>query len=124
MASVLREKYGNSYPIPKMRVPKIMSYLVGPFFGLTQSLAPLRARALATAFIFFIFTGFGNGLGPLFVGSVSNMLTEAEGSARALQYALSIIPVISVIAGLVVLMRCKGIADDLTAQGLKLQDKL
>ena len=98
--------------------------LFGPFFGLTQSLAPLRARALATAFIFFIFTGFGNGLGPLFVGSVSNNLTEAEGSARALQYALSIIPVISIIAGLIVLMRRKGIAADLAAQGYQLQDQL
>ena len=98
--------------------------LFGPFFGLVQSLAPLRARALATAFIFFIFTGFGNGLGPLFVGSISNMLTEAEGSARALQLAMSIIPFISVIAGLVVLMRRRGIAEDLAAQGLQLQDKL
>lgn len=98
--------------------------LFGPFFGLTQSLAPLRARALATAFIFFIFTGFGNGLGPLFVGSISNSLTVSEGPARALQYALTIIPPISVIAGLVVLMRRRGIAEDLAAQGLQLQDKL
>lgn len=98
--------------------------LFGPFFGLTQSLAPLRARALATAFIFFIFTGFGNGLGPLLVGHLSDYLAASTGEARALQYALSIIPGISIIAGLVVLMRRKGIAEDLAAKGLEHQDEL
>ena len=87
--------------------------LFGPFFGLVQSLAPLRARALATAFIFFIYSGFGFGFGPLYVGTVSDWLTTSLGDAQALQYALSTIPVISIIAGLIVLTRRTGVVEDL-----------
>ncbi|MBF8270250.1 MAG: MFS protein [Gammaproteobacteria bacterium] len=87
--------------------------LFGPFFGLVQSLAPLRARALATAFIFFIYSGFGFGFGPLYVGALSDFLTTSLGEAQALQYALSTIPVISIIAGLIVLARRAGVVEDL-----------
>ena len=87
--------------------------LFGPFFGLVQSLAPLRARALATAFIFFIYSGFGFGFGPLYVGALSDLITASLGEAQALQYALSTIPVISIIAGLIVLTRRAGVVEDL-----------
>jgi MFS family permease len=95
--------------------------LFGPFFGLVQSLAPLRARALATAFIFFIYSGFGFGLGPLYIGTVSDWLTPSLGPAQALQYALSTIPAISIIAGLIVLFRREGVAADLAVQGLEVR---
>jgi len=97
--------------------------LFGPFFGMVQSLAPLRARALATAFIFFIYSGFGFGFGPLFVGSLSDLLTVWLDEARALQYALSTIPFISIIAGLIVLFRREGVAADLAAEGLGVSDR-
>lgn len=100
--------------------------LFGPFFGLIQSLAPLRARALATAFIFFIYSGFGFGFGPLYVGAlsdvlagskhvplISELLTATMSEAQALQYALTTIPVISVIAGLIVLIRRDDVRGDL-----------
>jgi MFS family permease len=89
--------------------------LFGPFFGLVQSLAPLRARALATAFIFFIYSGFGFGFGPLYVGTLSDLLAGSLGEAQALQYALSTIPVISVSAGLIVLSRRASVPGDLAA---------
>jgi len=92
--------------------------LFGPFFGLVQSLAPLRARALATAFIFFIYSGFGFGFGPLYVGALSDLLSGSLGEALSLQYALSTIPVISIIAGVIVLARRTGVVQDLAAQGL------
>ncbi|MFC1848735.1 SDR family oxidoreductase [candidate division CSSED10-310 bacterium] len=34
IATILRQKFGDKYPLPKMTVPKFLSYLVGPFFGL------------------------------------------------------------------------------------------
>ena len=87
--------------------------LFGPFFGLVQSLAPLRARALATAFIFFIYSGFGFGFGPFYVGAVSDSLVPTLGEAQALQYALSTIPAISVAAGLIVLFGRDRVVGDL-----------
>lgn len=88
--------------------------LFGPFFGLVQSLAPLRARALATAFIFFIYSGIGFGLGPLYTGALSDYLAVSMGEAGGLKYALSTIPFISVIAGLIILFGRGDVVKDLS----------
>ncbi|WP_411824508.1 SDR family oxidoreductase [Leptospira sp. 'Mane'] len=34
-AKILREKFGKKYPIPTGELPKLLVYLVGPFFGLS-----------------------------------------------------------------------------------------
>lgn len=36
MAKILKDYLGNSYPIPKKKLPKIMMYLAGPFAGFSQ----------------------------------------------------------------------------------------
>src|SRR5262249_29718591 len=41
-------------------------YLMGPFFGLVQRMAPLEGRAVATAFTFFILALAGLGIGPTY----------------------------------------------------------
>jgi predicted MFS family arabinose efflux permease len=73
-------------------------YLMGPFFAVVQRLAPLRGRAVATAFFFFILSIWGIGLGPLYVGRVNDMLSSAFGEAEGLRLALMTLPVISVIS--------------------------
>ncbi len=35
VAKIIREKYGNRFPIPKTSLPKFLTYLIGPFFGLS-----------------------------------------------------------------------------------------
>ncbi|AXX16930.1 MULTISPECIES: NAD-dependent epimerase/dehydratase family protein [Leptospira] len=35
VAKMIREKYGNRFPTPKTSLPKFLTYLIGPFFGLS-----------------------------------------------------------------------------------------
>lgn len=37
VAKIIREKYGNRFPTPKSSLPKFLTYMIGPFFGLTWS---------------------------------------------------------------------------------------
>jgi MFS family permease len=48
---------------------------LGPTFSITQALAPLRMRAVASAFLLFLLNLIGLGLGPLAVGFLSDELT-------------------------------------------------
>jgi MFS family permease len=47
---------------------------LGPTFALTQALAPLRMRAVASAFLLFLLNLIGLGLGPQGVGIASDLL--------------------------------------------------
>ncbi len=73
-------------------------FLMGPFFGVVQRLAPLNGRAVATAFFFFILATVGIGIGPLYIGVVNDLLVGAYGQAEGLRLSLTTLPVISVIA--------------------------
>ena len=52
---------------------------LGPTFALTQALAPLRMRALASAFLLFLINLIGLGLGPQMVGIASDLLAPRLG---------------------------------------------
>jgi predicted MFS family arabinose efflux permease len=73
-------------------------YLMGPYFAVVQRLAPLRGRAVATAFFFFILSIWGIGLGPLYIGAMNDLFRGAYGEAEGLRLALMTLPVISLIA--------------------------
>lgn len=73
-------------------------FLMGPFFAVVQRLAPLRGRAVATAFFFFILATIGIGIGPLYVGAMNDLFARFFGEAEGLRLALMTLPVISVIA--------------------------
>lgn len=73
-------------------------FLMGPFFGVVQRLAPLRGRAVATAFFFFILSLSGLGLGPLYIGTVNDILLPIYGEDEGLRFALATLSVISIIA--------------------------
>jgi hypothetical protein len=73
-------------------------YLMGPFFAMVQRLAPLRGRAVATAFFFFILATVGIGLGPLYVGAMNDLFRSAYGDAEGLRLALMTLPIISLAA--------------------------
>lgn len=75
-------------------------FLMGPFFAVVQRLAPLRGRAVATAFFFFILSLAGIGIGPLYVGAMNDLFSWlGYGDAEGLRMAMMTLPVISVIAG-------------------------
>jgi len=74
-------------------------YLMGPFFAVVQRLAPLRGRAVATAFFFFILSLTGLGLGPAYVGGVSDLFQTAYGEAEGLRLSMATLSAISLVAG-------------------------
>jgi MFS family permease len=88
-------------------------YLMGPFFGLTQRLAPLRGRAVATAFIFFILSLTGLGIGPTYVGAMNDYFSENYGQAEGLRLALTTLVGISVVAGAIAMFGRGWVAKDL-----------
>jgi predicted MFS family arabinose efflux permease len=87
----------------------------GPFYGTIQTLAPIRSRATATAFLFFIMALAGAGLGPFIMGVMSDAFEPAHGSAHALRLALTSIPFLSAASGIFVLLRTRRLAVDLAA---------
>jgi MFS family permease len=74
-------------------------FLMGPFFGVVQRLAPLRGRAVATAFFFFILATIGLGIGPLYVGMMNDWFGANVGDAEGLRLALTTLSGISLLAG-------------------------
>ncbi len=66
-----------------------IGFYLGPTFAVAQTLAPLRLRALSTAILFFVLNLIALGIGPSFVGFLSEGLTGAMGEERALRVALS-----------------------------------
>jgi MFS family permease len=91
-------------------------FLMGPFFGVVQRLAPLRGRALATAFFFFILSAVGLGIGPAYVGLLNDLLRSQLGDAEGLRWALFSLTIISAISGGIALLGRGQIARDLGMQ--------
>jgi MFS family permease len=67
------------------------SMFFGPSFAVTQGLATLRSRAVATSILLFVQTFIGLGLGPLLVGMISDSLAPTRGDAVSLAYGLVIV---------------------------------
>ena len=59
----------------------------GPSFAMTQALATLRMRSVATSLLLFVQTLIGLGLGPLLTGMISDYLAPSSGT-NSLRYAL------------------------------------
>ena len=74
-----------------------VSTFLGPCIAITHSLVPQNMRAFASAIFFLVLNLIGLGLGPLFVGIVSDMLAPALG-VESLRWALASTMFISVIA--------------------------
>jgi MFS family permease len=62
----------------------------GPSFAVTQGLATLRTRAVATSILLFVQTLIGLGLGPFLAGAISDWLRPELGE-QSLRYALVIV---------------------------------
>jgi len=87
-------------------------YLMGPYFAVVQRLAPLRGRAVATAFFFFILSLAGLGLGPAYVGFMSDFFQATYGEAEGLRLSMATLSIISLIAGGIACFRRNVILQD------------
>ncbi|HEY6923620.1 MAG TPA: MFS transporter, partial [Steroidobacteraceae bacterium] len=82
--------------VPSFVVMLILgSFFFGPSFAMSQGLAPLRMRAVATSLVLFIQTLVGLGLGPLIVGMISDHLKPSMGDAQGLRYGLVSVGVVN-----------------------------
>jgi MFS family permease len=86
----------------------------GPSFAMTQALATLRMRSVATSVLLFIQTLIGLGVGPSLVGYVSDWLNPSLGAA-SLRYALVIVGLVNVWAAVHYLWGARTLRRDLEA---------
>jgi len=84
----------------------------GPSFAMTQALATLRMRSVATSVLLFIQTLIGNGLGPAATGYISDVLGPSF-QTDSLRYALVIIGVVNFWAALHYLLGARTLRQDL-----------
>jgi hypothetical protein len=82
---------GNPYVALTMYlIPAFMGPVYNaPNFAMTQGLVPLRMRAAGAAVLLFVINLIGMGLGPTFIGWVSDLLEPSVG-VQSLRYALLI----------------------------------
>ena len=86
----------------------------GPSFAMTQALATLRMRSVATSLLLFIQTLIGYGLGPSFTGLISDRLRPAY-ETNSLRYALVIIGVVNIWAAVHYVLAGRTLRQDLEA---------
>jgi hypothetical protein len=81
---------------------------------MTQALATLRMRSVATSLLLFIQTLIGNGLGPSVTGLISDLL-NASFQQNSLRYALVLIGVVNIWAALHYVLGSRTLREDLEA---------
>jgi MFS family permease len=86
----------------------------GPSFTMTQALATLRMRSVATALLLLVQTLIGQGFGPSFTGFVSDWLTPSMGR-QSLRYALVLVGLVNIWAALHYLIGARTLRADLEA---------
>ena len=84
----------------------------GPSFAMTQALATLRMRSVATSVLLFIQTLIGNGLGPSMTGFISDRLAPAF-QTDSLRYALVVIGVVNLWAAIHYMVGARSLRSDL-----------
>ena len=92
------------------------SFYYGPTFALTQNLAPPRMRAQAAAILLLIINLIGLGMGPQFVGWLSDQLAPSYGN-ESIRYSLAwTVPICAVWSTWHYARAARTLRDDLRAQ--------
>ena len=85
-----------SIAIPSFCIMIVLaSMFFGPSFAVSQGLATLRARAVATSLLLFVQTFVGLGLGPLVAGAISDYLKPSVGEHDSLRWGLTLIGLVN-----------------------------
>lgn len=90
--------------------------VAGPYYALVQNLSPVKMRAFAAAFFMFALSAVGFGLGPLYIGVISDLMADKFGEAVALQGSLLLLAPIWLIAGIIMWAGRRGLAADLEGE--------
>jgi len=90
----------------------LTAFFLGPTIAVTHSLVGPNMRAFASAILFFIMNLIGLGVGPLFVGFVSDILTPQFGN-ESLRYAFLATMVAGVISMIFTLLAAQNYKKDL-----------
>ena len=88
----------------------------GPSFAMTQALAPLKMRSVATSLLLFVQTLIGYGLGPLMAGRISDWLNPTYG-ADSLRWALVIVGLVNIWAATHYMLGARTLRADLERTG-------
>ena len=96
-------------------VHMLFGFYLGPCFAMAQTLAPVSVRALSTAIFFFILNMIALGLGPWYVGELSEYLSASMGPVLGLRIALSTVAVATLISILTFLWLTRKVDDDWAA---------
>ena len=87
----------SSAPVMTLGASFFGSCLLGPVMAVTQTLAKVRMRALASALVTLVVNLIGAGLGPLTVGVSSDVLASSFGPS-SIRYAL-LVPAVTAFLG-------------------------
>ena len=106
---------GLSVAVPSFGVMMLLAAVFfGPSFAMTQALATLRMRSVATSVLLFVQTLIGQGIGPSVAGYISDWLAPSLGK-ESLRYALVLIGLVNVWAALHYLIGARTLRVDLEA---------
>ena len=116
---VFQEKFSTAVPI-LFAGALFTGVHLGPIFGVAQTLAPLRMRALTASILLFATNLVGLGLGPLAVGIESDLLAKAGvntasgfGANNSLRYALLVNSVVTLWAVLHYVLAARTLREDI-----------
>ncbi|HMK80452.1 MAG TPA: MFS transporter [Xanthobacteraceae bacterium] len=90
----------------------LVGFHLGPIFAVAQTIAKTSMRALAAATMLLTATCFGQGVGPLAVGYLNDMLKDAYG-AEAVRYSLMLAALATVLAALFFTFAAQSIRADI-----------
>ena len=94
----------------------LYSIYLGPSIAVAHSLVPASLRSISSAILFFVINLVGLGLGPLFVGMISDLLAPSIG-AESLRWAMSIVMIVSMVSLILYLVAAKKLAGDIIVKG-------
>jgi MFS family permease len=99
--------------IPSFSLMMILgSMFFGPSFAMSQGLATVRMRAVATSLVLFVQTLIGLGVGPLLVGFISDHLAPSVGR-DSLRYGLVIVGLVNLWAAVHYFRGARTLREDL-----------
>lgn len=87
--------------------------VAGPAYALVQNLSPLKMRAFASAIFVLGVTIIGLGLGPVYLGFLSDIFGATMGEALGLQRALITLAPIWLLAGLIFILGRRHLSKDI-----------
>ncbi|TGY87809.1 MFS transporter [Marinicauda algicola] len=99
-----------------LAIPVLLSSVwYGPVYAAVQSLVQPRTRATASAVLLFVVNLVGLGIGPLFVGIVSDSFAAAMGPAEGLRWSLIVISLAGVIGLATFLMASRRLREQIVS---------